>query len=155
MREGNEAIAQEVANEVITLGAKIKMHQDEAETLSKTRRILITKMKQELGMTHREIAAATNMSQPRVAQLLGITLPATPTPTARNAYATTPTMLTPGQQRIYNEVLSAGTRRYNGRAKRAIETLETLGLVTVDWDMELTAKGNGTQPRWRITVQPK
>lgn len=63
--------------------------------------------------------------------------------------------LTEPQQRMLRNVIADGQRKYNGRAMRMIERLEALGLVDVDWDMDLVAKGNGVQGLWRITVKPK
>ena len=59
--------------------------------------------------------------------------------------------LTPAQARIL-AAAQEGPRTYNGRATKPIERLEALGLVTVDWDMILTAEGGGAGTRWRITV---
>jgi len=59
--------------------------------------------------------------------------------------------LTVAQARILAAVRE-GPRTYNGRAAKPIERLEALGLVTVEWDMDLIVKGNGTATLWRITV---
>jgi hypothetical protein len=59
--------------------------------------------------------------------------------------------LTPAQARILAAV-QAGPRKYNGRAIKPVERLEALGLVTVDWEMDLTVKGGGAGTVWRITV---
>ena len=64
------------------------------------------------------------------------------------------TKLTTSQQRILDEVRRDGSRTYNGRAYNAIKTLERVGLVTVDWDMDMRSKGNGVYLAWRITVTP-
>jgi hypothetical protein len=40
--------------------------------------------------------------------------------------------LTPAQERTLAEVRLAGERRYDGRARRAVEALEAAGLVVVE-----------------------
>lgn len=60
--------------------------------------------------------------------------------------------LTIPQQRMLDRVRTTGPLVFNGRATKTIEALEAAGLVTVNWDMDLVTKGNGTQARWRITV---
>lgn len=63
--------------------------------------------------------------------------------------------LTPAQARMLEEVRTAGSKAYNGRARRTIQELERRGLVEVDWDMDLIPKGGGTATLWRITVTPR
>lgn len=62
--------------------------------------------------------------------------------------------LTAPQGRILADVRRDGQKTYNARARRPIERLEALGLVLVDWDVDLAVKGSGTYLRWRITVRP-
>lgn len=57
--------------------------------------------------------------------------------------------LTEPQARLLAKVRQFGSRVFNARARRPIERLENLGLVSVDWDMDLVAMGG---VRWRITV---
>lgn len=59
--------------------------------------------------------------------------------------------LTSAQQRILDQV-KTGPHVYTGRARKPVEALEKLGLVTVDWDLVLHAIGGAT---WRITVTLK
>lgn len=59
--------------------------------------------------------------------------------------------LTEPQRRLYQSVVDAGVRRFNGRAARMIEALERAGLVTADWDLHLGALGGSL---WRIEVRP-
>jgi hypothetical protein len=63
--------------------------------------------------------------------------------------------LTPAQARILAEVHEAGMKTYNGHASRAVKRLEHLGLVNVNWEMDLVTKGNGVSTVWRITVTPR
>lgn len=60
--------------------------------------------------------------------------------------------LTPAQERYLAEIRAAGTKVYNGRARKVIEALEAAGLVTVDWDRRAQAKGNGIELTEVITV---
>ena len=60
-------------------------------------------------------------------------------------------VLTAAQARILATVRQQGSHVYNARARRPVERLQALGLVTADWDMDLTASGG---VRWRITVTP-
>lgn len=53
------------------------------------------------------------------------------------------------------DVRAAGSRTYNGRARRTVKRLEELGLVEAEWDMDLVTKGGGASTLWRITVTPK
>lgn len=62
--------------------------------------------------------------------------------------------LTPPQARILAQVREHGRRIYNGRARRPVERLEALGLVSVDWDMRPQTKGNGIELVYAITVRP-
>lgn len=62
--------------------------------------------------------------------------------------------LTPAQHRILMEVRNAGSKVYNGRARRPIEALERHGLVHVQWDMRAQSKGGGIELVEVITVTP-
>ena len=62
------------------------------------------------------------------------------------------TNLTEAQQRYLDRVRLAGRLVLNGRARRPIEALANAGLVSVDWDMRLQAKGNGMEATTLITV---
>jgi hypothetical protein len=62
------------------------------------------------------------------------------------------TKLTKAQQRYLDRVRSEGRLVLTGRARRPIEALENAGLVAVDWDMRLQAKGNGMEATTLITV---
>lgn len=64
----------------------------------------------------------------------------------------TANVLTPAQARILAKVRAKGEAKYNGLAKRPIERLVALGLVTADFDLLLLGmKGSGF---WCITVRP-
>lgn len=60
--------------------------------------------------------------------------------------------LTKPQQSYLDQVRLAGRLVLNGRARRPIEALANAGLVSVDWDMRLQAKGNGMEATTLITV---
>lgn len=62
--------------------------------------------------------------------------------------------LTSAQARVLAEVRAAGERSYNGRARRSVEALAGLGLVTYDYDLVLHAKGGGVTATERFTVRP-
>lgn len=49
---------------------------------------------------------------------------------------------------------AAGERRYNGRAERTIDALEAAGLVTVECETRLHAKGNGLTASRLLIVRP-
>jgi len=53
--------------------------------------------------------------------------------------------LTAPQRRYLAEIREAGERRYNGRARRTLEALETEGLIEIEYDQVAHAKGNGIE----------
>jgi hypothetical protein len=59
--------------------------------------------------------------------------------------------LTDPQRRMLQEVRDAGTRSYNGRARRTLEALEQAGLVEYDYELVPHADGVYTE---RFTVTP-
>jgi hypothetical protein len=73
-------------------------------------------------------------------------------PNHRKAHTLTDFDLTAPQRRIYDAALAGRTQAYNGLAKRPIDRLVALGLVTADFDMIPHAKGNGIDLSWKITV---
>jgi hypothetical protein len=60
--------------------------------------------------------------------------------------------ITPGQWRVLDAVRRRGPLVFNNRARQGIGRLESLGLVTVDWDMRASAKGSGIELTGRNTV---
>jgi hypothetical protein len=62
--------------------------------------------------------------------------------------------LSPAQARMLDEVRSAGERTYNGRARRTVERLASLGLVTVEYDQIAQSKGSGIELVERFRVRP-
>jgi len=59
------------------------------------------------------------------------------------------------QERMLKEVRAAGTRTYNGRARRTVTALEEAGLVEVEYDLVPHAKGNGISFTERFIVTAK
>lgn len=53
---------------------------------------------------------------------------------------------------MLDEVRAAGTRSYNGRARRSVEALERAGLVTYEYDLIPHATGNGISFTERFIV---
>jgi hypothetical protein len=53
--------------------------------------------------------------------------------------------LTAPQRRYLAEIREAGTRTYNGRARRTLETLQDAGLIEVEYDQRAQSKGNGIE----------
>ena len=45
------------------------------------------------------------------------------------------TSLTTPQRHYLDEIVAAGTKRYNGRSRRPVETLEKLGLIEYEYDL--------------------
>lgn len=58
---------------------------------------------------------------------------------------------TPAQARYLAAIVAAGAKgkRYNGRARRALQTLERMGVILVDWDMFPATSGTMA---WDITA---
>ena len=51
--------------------------------------------------------------------------------------------LTAAQQRYLEEIRAAGTKRYNGRARRSLEALKAAGLIDFEYDLVPHQTGNG------------
>jgi hypothetical protein len=60
-------------------------------------------------------------------------------------------VLTKAQQAFYDRLVNekGGRGVYNGRARTRIEALVAAGLVTADWDLDIS---DDSSSRWHITV---
>jgi len=61
--------------------------------------------------------------------------------------------LTKPQRRYLAAIIKAGTKQYNGRARKPLEVLEAAGLVEYDYDLIPHVKGNGIQYTESFTVR--
>jgi DNA-binding MarR family transcriptional regulator len=61
------------------------------------------------------------------------------------------TALTVPQQRYLREIVEAGERNYNGRARRVLDRLEAAGLIEYESDLHLHARGDTS---WTLTARP-
>jgi hypothetical protein len=62
--------------------------------------------------------------------------------------------MTTAQQRYLEEIREAGTRTYNGRARRPVEALAALGLIGYRYEQVPQSKGNGIEVTERFVCWP-
>lgn len=62
--------------------------------------------------------------------------------------------MTAAQQKMAVDIVVAGTKTYNGRARRTVEMLAKLGLIEFDYDQRASAKGNGVEVSELFVCRP-